>query len=260
MRSRNKINMISPVRIITAVLILVILLISCSGRENEVERRDIIPQEKLTDIITDLYLTDGLLMIPLVQQWYESKDSISAYNDVLSSHGYTKEDFDRTIRFYFIKKPKNLMKIYEQSLARLSEMESRYAQEVARIDAKLSNLWTGKERYSSGGQTLTDSTSFDVRLKITATYKLKFTATVFPGDETLIPRPVIYTCHPDSAIDGKRNYLKTLSYLKDGLPHEYVYQINPDISKLRLMGNFFHPGNNPDAEKHFIIEDISLTY
>jgi hypothetical protein len=252
--------MISPVRIIIAVLMLVIFLISCSRRENEVEKKDIIPQGKLTDIITDLYLTDGLLMIPLVQQWYEAKDSVSAYNDVLSSHGYTKEDFDRTIRFYFIKKPKNLMKIYEQSLARLSEMESRYAQEVARIDAKLSNLWTGKERYSSGGPIPSDSTAFDVKLKITATYKLKFTATVFPGDETAMHKPVIYACHPDSATDGKRKYVKTFSYLKDGLPHEYVYQINPDISKLRLMGNFFDPGNNPNAAKHFIIEDISLTY
>lgn len=243
--------------IFIVILAVFIATVSCFKRKTEAERKDLIPQEKMADILTDLYIADGLLILPLVHHWYESEDSIAAYRDVIESHGETKEDFDRSIRFYFIKKPKQLMKIYEQVLARLSEMESRYDQETARLQAQVGKMWKGKETISS---VASDTTEFDIKFDFWNIYYLSFTATVMPGDQSVNPRPVIYTCHPDSAMTGTRHYVNTLEYIKDGLPHRYVYQINdPDKTRLRLRGDLFVEDNDPDVQ-YFLIEEISLNY
>ncbi|HLN55723.1 MAG TPA: DUF4296 domain-containing protein [Bacteroidales bacterium] len=242
-------------------LIICFLAVSCWQRKNEADRKNAIPEDKMIDIITELYLTDGLLIMPVVHHWYEMKDSISAYRDVISKHGYSKEDFDRTLRFYFIKRPKQLMKMYEQALARLSEMESRYDQMAQQMQAKISNYWKGRPFYSAPGPEGSDSTAFDIKLDFSNIYYLSFTATVLPEDETVNSRPVIYTCHADSALTGTRYYVRTIDFIKDGQPHRYVYQIKDSLkTRLRLMGNLFAAGNDPSLKKYFSIQDISLTY
>lgn len=240
--------------IFACVLLVFILGSSCSGRKNEAQRKGTIPKDDMIDILTELYVTDGLLIMPFIQEWYQSTDSISAYRDVIAKYGYTKADFDRTMRFYFMKKPKKLMKIYEQALARLSEMESRYEQEASKLQSQTMDFWNGRQLYSETG----DSTGFDIRFGRLNHY-LSFTVTVFPDDQSVNPRPAIYTCHPDSAETGKRHYIRTLAYIKDGQPHKYVYLISDkNRSGVRLMGDLFYPELNTAGGKHFIIEDISL--
>lgn len=230
---------------------------SCFKRQNETGKNSI-PRDKLTDIITDLYITDGLVAIPEVNHWYKKKDSISAYREVIEGHGYSKDEFDATLRFYFIKKPKQLMKIYEQALARLSEMETLYDQEVTKFHSKISNYWTGREFYSIPGQG-SDSTAFDIKTIFWNVYYLSFSATFFPDDQSVNNAPVIYSCHPDSTETGKRHYVTTMNYIKDGVPHKYTYQINdPDKSHTRIMGDLSGEGNNPSLLRDFIIDDISL--
>lgn len=245
--------------ILIVILAVFIATVSCFKRKTEAESKDLIPQDKVIDILTDLYITDGLLILPLVHHWYEPKDSIAAYRDVIESHGETKEDFDKTLRFYFVKKPKQLMKLYEQVLARLSEMESRFDQEAARVQARVGKMWKGKETLASPASP-PDTTKFDIRFDFYNVYYLSFTATVLPEDQSVSPRPVIYTCHPDSALTGTRYYVNTIEYIKDGLPHNYVYQINDhNKTRLRLMGDLFAKNNDP-AEQHFLIQDISINY
>lgn len=247
--------------IIIPSIILLLAGSSCFKRKNDADRKDAIPQEKMIDIITDLYITDGLMIMPVVHHWYDSRDSISAYTDVIAGHGYTKEEFDRTLRFYFIKRPKQLMKMYEQALARLSEMESRFDQEAQQYQSKITNYWKGRSFYAAPGKEGSDSTEFDLTVDFSNIYYLSFTATVHPDDQTVNPSPVIYTCHPDSAETGSRHYVKTMEYIKDGRQHRYVYQINdPNKTRLRFRGNLFDAGNNPSLEKHFLIEDITLNY
>lgn len=215
----------------------------------------------MIDIITELYITDGLLVMPVVHHWYDTKkDTLSAYKDVIRNHGYTKDEFDRTLRFYFIKKPKQLMKMYEQALARLSEMETRFDQEATQLQIRLSNYWNGSQILASPGNA-SDSASFNIKLDFWNIYYLSFTATVFPDDQAINPKPLIYTCNSDSINSGTRFYVKTLGFIKDGMPHRYQYRIDDQVkTRLRIMGDLFESGNDPSLQKHFVIENISLTY
>lgn len=235
---------------------------SCTPRKNKPDRNGLIPEKELVSILADVYIADGLLTLSKVQHWFTSIDSISSYIHIIEKHGYTKETMDKTMKYYFIKNPKGLIKIYDQVLAILSEMESLAEKELLLTQSHISNLWTGKEFYTYPDPSGTDTARFDINLSNNGSYTLTFTAILFPDDQSVNPRISAYTSHPDSITTGKRKFIETLGYIKDGQPHTYTLIINvPKNSALHLKGCFYDFDNNLDERgKHLLIGNISLTY
>lgn len=248
-----------------AFLILILFSVitgACSSRKNKLDRSNLIPEKELTSLITDLYITDGLLSLPEIRNWYPQIDSLSGYKEVLEKHGYTKKNMDKTMKYYFIKNPKKLIKIYDQVLAVLSEMESRYEKEVIMMQSKLSNLWRGKDIYSIPDTSGNDSTDFEITVVNPSNYTLKFTVTLYPDDQSVNPRMTAYTCDPDSIETGKRHYIESINYIKDGQPHTYSLIVNAlKKSDYHIRGLLYNYDNiQDDWGKHVIIEEISFTY
>lgn len=240
------------------IIILIIAGISCTSRRGETDRSGNIPSDKLKDIIEDIYLTKGLMYLPSVQQKFTPPDSASAYEQVIENHGYTRAAFDKTIRYYYIKKPKQLIKIYDEVLARLSEMESRYSVEASYLRSKSSNLWKGRDSFfSPGGE---GSTEFNLNIPSPGVYKISFTLTLFADDQSFDPALFCYTVHPDSLLTGKRQYIYSLPYIRDGKAHDYTFYFrNSYPNSISLKGNFFSHGSYPEsAVSHFIMEDFSV--
>jgi hypothetical protein len=234
---------------------------SCSGRKNKLDRTGLIPEKQLVSILTDVYLADGLLSIPKIHNRFSSLDSLSSYISVIEKHGYSKQSMDKTMKYYFIKNPKKLIKIYDQVLGILSEMDSRFEREANLTEVHYINRWAGKEYYCFPDRKGTDSTRFDFSLNSPGTYTLRFTATLFPDDQSVNPRLTVYLCNPDSIDTGKRRYFNTMEYIKDGWPHQYILiYIMPVNTTIHLRGWLNDPDNNPDVlEKHRIFENISFT-
>jgi hypothetical protein len=245
------------------ILILFSLLAgSCSTRKNKVDNKNLIPEKELVSILTDAFIADGLLTLPKIHYLYSSLDSLSAYIQIIERHGYTKAAMDKTLKYYFIKKPKQLIVIYDQVLGVLSEMESRYEREGVLLQSSISNIWKGKEFFCFPDIKGADSTRFSIPIKKPGYYTLTFSATVFPDDQSVNPQITAYTCNLDSLATGKRIYAKTINYLKDGRPHIYtlVFKV-PEKTQLLLRGWLYNFCNNPDnSEKHAIFENISLTF
>lgn len=241
------------------LLLLLLVLFSCTSRKNKLDHSDLIPASDLTNIVTEIYLTNGLLTIPRVHNWYTPADTLTPYSDVIEKYGYKKEDLDRTLKYYFVRKPKALEKIYDNVLARLSEMESRYEQEVQKFQAQILNLWRGKDYYASPDTKNGDSTYFEVKIANPGVYIMNFTATVFPDDGTLKPKPMVYNEPPDST-NMPRDYFNTVEYIKDGQPHSYtIYLTIPNQNYFNLRGWFINSCVPAEVRKHFLIENISLT-
>jgi hypothetical protein len=242
------------------IIICSLLAGSCSGRKNKTDRRNLIPEKDLVPILTELYITDGLLTLTKVRSWFTPIDSVSTYYYVIEKHGYTKETMDKTMKYYFIKNPKGLIKIYDQVLSRLSEMESLTDKELFQTQGRIPNLWTAREYYSFPDPSGTDSANFDINIKSPGIYALKFTVTLFPDDQSLNTRLSLYTCHPDSIYTGKRKYYDTMNYIKDGQPHIYTLIITvPKNTTSGLSGCFYCFDNYFDEwGKHVIIDNISI--
>jgi hypothetical protein len=235
---------------------------SCSSRKNKLDKRHLIPEKELVSILTDVHLADGLLTIPKIHDRFSSFDTTTCYVYIIQKHGYSKETMDKTLKYYFFKKPKELIKIYDEVLGILSKMESLVVKESNLPKGLSANLWPGKDNYYLTDNTSADISNFDLDIYLPGTYTLSFSATLFPDDPSVNPRISAYTCHPDSIETGKRSYIKAINYIKDGRPHVYTFVIKvPENSPRHLRGWLFDFDNHSDEiEKNVSIENISITY
>lgn len=250
-------------RIAFNILIVISLVIgSCSSREPKLDGKNLIPENDLISLLIDIHITDGLLSIPGINTAYSALDSISTYYHVIEKHGYTKETMDNTMKYYFIKNPKKLNRIYDVVLGKLSEMESRIEKESNIEQARLSNLWRGKDFYAAPSVSNIDSTEINLTISNHGFYKLTFTTTVYPDDQAVNPRLTIYSVSADSLETGRRAFLKTLVYIKDGAPHTYYLTLKVPINKvIHFGGSLFDSENRKEGiENHYKIENISLSY
>jgi len=241
--------------------ILLLVAGSCGNRRNLGEK-NMIPEKDLIPLLTDIYIANGLLAIPYIYSEYSSLDSSSTYNRVIEKHGYTKEMMDKTMKYYFIKNPKKLNKIYDQVLGILSSLDSRIEKDAMMEQARISNLFNGKDFYanpSSEG----DSARFEQELKYPGYYSLSFTATLYPDDQSFKPRAMIYSFSPDSLATGNARFYQSPVFLKDGQRHNYVVTIRVADEYLpRRVVGWLHNGEylQTGRENHFLIEDISLSH
>ncbi len=93
-----------------AALFLILVSGSCHNKiKTNAEHKNLIPENEFISILTDAYITDGLLSLPEIRSKFSSRDSVSNYIDIIEDHGYTYEAFNSTVKYYFIMKPKKLM-------------------------------------------------------------------------------------------------------------------------------------------------------
>lgn len=247
--------------ILPLMLTFAITAASCTGRKSKAEHKDIIPENDLVEILKDVHLTDGLLSMPGINYKYSFGDSISSYIDVVESHGYTKQQMDRTMRFYFVKRPKKLVKVYDKVLGSLSAMESMIDKEIPGFRSNAQNLWTGSDNYSEPDPYGKDPQPVDIPMVYLESYNLKYTITVFPDDKTYDPQLDLYLSHTDSSGNEKKVYFTTLPYLKDGHPHTYTINATNKLPPpVKLRGWFINrEGTSPEREGSYTVGDILLS-
>ncbi|HAM08899.1 MAG: hypothetical protein A2X05_14005 [Bacteroidetes bacterium GWE2_41_25] len=243
------------------ILISAMMLLSCSGKEEKPDRTGLIPEKELIPILTEIHIADGLMLNPRIKDWVLSVDSISTYYYIIEKHGYTKELFDKTMHYYFVRKPKQLIRIYDGILAKLSEMESLLEKEVKLERDHASNLWPGERYYYFPDTSGTESVGFELSLTGSLFYTLRFTVTIFPDDQSVNPRASIVAYDADSVLTGKPQNFETLKFLKDGHPNTYSIRLRAISGKtLKVKGSLYETDNHPEEwQKHVRFDNITFT-
>ena len=249
-------------------IFLSLLIISCSGNGGKTSRSQLVPVNDVISILTDLYVADGLLSFPPVRIQFSAKDSIISYIEIIEKHGYTKEQMDNTLEYYFIKNPKKLEGIYDEVLAKLSEMQSRLATLTPPIAAATTtpptsgpvNLWTLAPSFAVPEIGVTNSISFSIPVKDTGMYELSMTTVVFPDDQSINPRISVFFWHADGTTSGVRNYWDEVSLPKDGKRHHYTLSKKlPDTTFTHINGwLLFNDAKNGRWEKHALVDNVTL--
>ena len=234
---------------------------SCTGRKSKAGHKDIVPEKDLISILREVHIADGLLSIPEIRYKFTKGDTLESYIDIFEKHGYTKPQMDRTMRYYFVRKPKKLIKIYDKVLGQLSEMEARVDKELQSFGARQMNMWPGKEFYSFPDPSCNDMAGIDIPTNFYGTLYLKFTLTIYPDDQSAHPVMGLYFSKTDSAGNEERKHFPTISFIKDGHPHNYKISMVQDFTgPVRLKGWFIDQENaSPFREFHHRVENIILT-
>jgi hypothetical protein len=254
----------TPVYIIglltTAAALTVIISSSCTSRRSKEDSKDLIPEKQLVAVLTDLYLADGLMTLSDISQKHAIRDSVTAYIEIVENHGFTKPQMDKTMRYYFISKPAKLQKIYDQVLARLTEMESRENVETSNGPEAPKNLWPEKSSYSFPEHGLKDPVYFNYEIKDTGLYTLTTSIVVFPDDQSDNPRITLWFWKADTSELGAFSYWQEVPLPKDGIQQQYTISARvPDSSFTHIRGWLInHTAKTGHWEKHSKINTISL--
>lgn len=109
-------------RSIPIISLLFLFLYSCTQPEQKFQKSELIPAKDLVQVLYDLHMADGLLSLSEVRDDYIDMDSLGQYLSILTSHGYSIEQFNNTIEYYS-SDPEALSKIYEKVIIQLNELE-----------------------------------------------------------------------------------------------------------------------------------------
>ena len=242
------------------LLITTTLLVSCNKNDSPEDSKKLVPPALLVPILADLYLADGLLGFPPVRSDFSEKDSISTYIDILTRHGISKERMDNTMRYYFLKNPKKLEKIYDQVLARLSEMESELNAELPPVIPANANLWNLKDRFLVPEEGIQNTGMFNIEIRDTGMYEFIFTALIYEDDQGLNPRTTVYFWRPDSTEKGLSDYWDEMPLIKDGTRHNYTISKRlTDPSFTHIRGMLYNHDSQPARwEKHARFSDMII--
>lgn len=206
---------------LVASLLLSVFLIACRS-DVKYDKSKLIPEKPFTSILSDMYLGGGLLSLPEIRTKFSMRDSIETYIDIIKSYGYTYDAMDNTLKYYFIKRPKKLLRIYDRILGNLSEMEAFYQNEPVEPPVREPNQWNGNPSFTFPDPAGNSNPEFSRTISIPSTFTFEATVVVYPDDPSVDPQMIFWYTDADSSETGKRVYISGLKYIKDGHPHTYT--------------------------------------
>jgi hypothetical protein len=246
--------------IILSVAALFMLMACGPSGNNKPGRKMIIPEDKLVEILTDTYLTTGMMDIQGMRETWGQRDSIQNYIDVIRSHGYTYEQLEATMRYYIRDKPKKLAKIYDRVTGNLLALEVQVENERVEADTIPDNLWTGKTEYTFPGESPRDSIWFDIPAEAPGEYIIRADITVYGDDGSLDPRVTVYFFTSDSLGAEVRDDWDEIRLQKNGqLQRIEARKTLETAGNTRIRGWLLnHTPRKGSWQKHAIVSNISI--
>lgn len=249
---------------INTVLLLItgMLLINACNKTNRsgIRSSEVIPPEKMTELLTDLYLADGLLNYPPIRSDYSQKDSIESYMDVIESHGLTKEKADRSMRYYFIDKPDKYEEIYDRVIENLSGMEAEVMQQLASKPDPERNLWNGERSYTLPDAGVNKPVEFSVRTEGLGEYIIRARITVYNDDQSIDPHALVWFWYADGSEEGRKIMWDKKKLKKNSRPE--IIAMKQELNDPRvthIRGRLLnHAPQSGHWEKHALVTNISL--
>jgi len=234
-------------------------VISCGRKSASAGRKGLIPEKNLISLLSDLYIGDGLLQYSPVRNMFTAKDTISSYIDVIKKHGYTKEQVDRTLQYYFVNDPKELQKIYDEVLADLSAIQS--GNETAKVVAVRTNeLWNQKTSFSLPEEGKNNPLYFTLPISDTGWFYLSLNAIVYKNDGSLNPRITVFFWKMDREGRQEKQMWSKSILLKDDLEHSYTVTGRLSDTSFKNIGGYLMDCDMQKIgwEKHARLTEIKL--
>ncbi len=109
-----------PVKFILLLVTVAIFTQGCSQKK-QVSGKDVMPRNVLVEVLTEMYLMDGITNDMRYYRKFNPVDSIDLYGSILEKHGIDHKIFKSTIEAYS-KYPTLLDEVYDEVLMQLNLM------------------------------------------------------------------------------------------------------------------------------------------
>ena len=247
--------------LLSAVLVLM-MATSCTNPRNKTDHGKLIPEKEFVSILADIYVANGLLSLPEVRYKYYERDSVLNYIDIIQSYGYSYETMISTMNYYFVSKPKKLIKLYDNVIRQMNEEQSAIQNEINKVEEEASRMSVNYNEFTLPDPERSGDLTVSNILNPPGSYNLIFSVTVYPDDKSFNPHFTAYLIDADSTETGKKWWLPRVEYLKDGHLHQHNYTGRVETKRQVVMKTFFYNYENDISEwdKHARIEMISFNF
>jgi len=226
--------------------------------------KDIIPKKDMVEILKKMYLTDGVINAVNNGKLF-AKDTINYYEPILKQYGYSKEQFDSSLKYY-AQKTETLDKMMDEVIIELTQMDDRVDIQHTIQDSAIAdslNLWPLKTTWNMAvDHTQNPSLGFELPLKGQGEYLLSFDTQFFPDDSSKNCRLYVFFYLDDKTSTGVRTSPVFANYIKDGEVHHhsYVFRLENTLAT-HLKGWLYDNANgNKEFNRHSIFSSLRITY
>jgi hypothetical protein len=187
---------------------LFLTIVSCKNEG----RKNLIPRGKFKDVMVDIYMADGYYMLKY-NDLPKQNDTSNYYNDVLKQYGYTRANFDSTLKYYS-SRIKELDEIYDDVLTELNKRQQEaYLLQQYDTDSTR-NLYKKKKIWSLPKDGPREMIPFKVAIKDTGLYTIVVQLRVYNDDHAKNLRLTSFFWSKDGTKSGRREYFPTITYKK----------------------------------------------
>ncbi len=220
----------------------------------------------MVSIIVRIQLIDATIQNRSFQNNPYNKDTIDFFTKTIQSFGYTKAQFDSSLRIYS-KNPKDLDAIYDKVIIELSEIETNLIAENkiyddSIVDANFKNLWDLKPSYELPKDGPKETIDFSIPVQGQGNYTISADVLIHDDDESVKPSMVAYFFFDDKSKEGSRSGFTKKPYKKIKNVQTYTIEMTLQNSLVtHLKGSIFrHDSTALKFTKHASISKIKVYY
>ena len=239
-------------------LIIAFFIVSC--------RNSIIPEKDMVSIIVKTQLIDAAIKHRNFQNSIYNKDTIDFYSKTIQSFGYTKAQFDSSLKTY-TRNSKKLDAIYDKVIIELSEIETKinakniiYDDSI--VNATNKNLWNKKTSYELTKNGPKETIDFAIPVQGLGNYTISADVLIHDDDESVKPSMVAYFFFDDKSKEGMRSGLTTSTFTKTEKSQTYTIEMMLHNSLVtHLKGSLFsYDSTESKFKSHASISKIKVYY
>lgn len=241
------------------VIIVVAIFSSCNAST-------IIPSKDMVSILVKIQLIDAAVININNRQAYLNKDTIDYYGKTIESFGYTKAQFDSSLKYYSAD-TKELDKIYDKVIIELSKLETKNNAEVKVKEDSISsealkNLWPLKPHWEDPADGEVNFVPFEIPVVGEGIYTISADIIVYPDDESVRPTLTAYFFFDDKSEAGNRSVVTSTELSKDGIVKNYQIKLELNNSLVTHLKGLLFESYNTDMKfkKHNSASNILITY
>ncbi|HEY4786625.1 MAG TPA: DUF4296 domain-containing protein [Bacteroidales bacterium] len=169
----------------------------------------LIPRKQFIEVLTDIYLVDGYYMINY-NAFTRHKDTTNFYNDILKRHGYTKANFDSTLKYYS-QRTKKFDAVYDEVITNLNKLQQEVYQLQLYSDTSR-NLFKKKEVWHLPKDGEREMIPFKIAIKDTGLYTIVVQLRLYSDDQAEDPHLTAYFWYDDGTKNGHIEYFPFIKY------------------------------------------------
>lgn len=240
------------------IVLLLLLITGVAACKRDPYAKYLIPRDTFREILTDIYMADGYYMMNSgsLSSQIQSHDF---YNKIIKDYGYSRANFDSTLRYYSLN-AKKLEPVLDEVITQLNKLQQENYS-LQQYSDTTRNLFKKKTTWNLPKDGAREMIPFKIAIKDTGMYTIVVQLKIFDDDQAEDPHLTAYFWYNDGTKNGHIDYIPFIVYKKTKrLVVLSTSKRNRNKKVTHIKGWILnHDNENINFKKHVEVREIVVT-